>query len=153
LVGNGEPNSADDLTHEVFVVAFANWNNFRGASSTSTWLCGIAFNLARRHRANEANTCRALTELAATGAPSAGFDELPETFHLQREQASALQAATQELPRTLQKAFELHCLSGLSTQEAAAELGVSEGNLRARVARARALVRERLGTRRPRAFR
>jgi RNA polymerase sigma-70 factor (ECF subfamily) len=146
LVGSGEPNSADDLTHEVFVVAFANWNNFRGASSASTWLCGIAFNLARRYRAHEANTSRALTELAATRAPSARFDELPETFHLQREQASALRAATQALPPTLQEAFVLHCLSGVSTQEAAAELGVSEGNLRVRVARARALVKARLGT-------
>ena len=145
LVGAAGPASAEDLTHEVFVVAFANWGSFRGSSSASTWLCGIAFNLARRYRAREANTCRALTELAVTGSPSVGFDDLPEMFHLQREQASALQIAARELPRTLQEAFVLHCLWGLSAQEAAAELGVSEGNLRVRVARARALVRQRLG--------
>jgi RNA polymerase sigma-70 factor (ECF subfamily) len=145
LVGTGGPASAEDLTHEVFVIAFANWSSFRGGSSASTWLCGIAFNLARRYRSREANTSRALTELAVTGTTNTAFDELPEMFHLQREQASALRSAASELPRTLQDAFVLHCLWGLSAQEAAAELGVSEGNLRVRVARARAFVRQRLG--------
>jgi RNA polymerase sigma-70 factor (ECF subfamily) len=145
LVGAGGPVNAEDLTHEVFVIAFANWGSFRGGSSASTWLCGIAFNLARRYRSREANTSRALTELAATETPSGAVDDPPEMFHLQRERANALRQAASELPLTLQEAFVLHCLWGLSAQEAAAELGVSEGNLRVRVARARALVRRRLG--------
>src|SRR5215210_7188456 len=38
LVGHEGPTSADDLTHEVFLIAFANWKSFRGASAVSSWL-------------------------------------------------------------------------------------------------------------------
>jgi RNA polymerase sigma-70 factor, ECF subfamily len=143
LVGASGPASAEDLTQEVFVIAFKNWKSFRGSSSASTWLCGIAFNLTRRHLSREASASRALSELAA-GVPGRTPDLPPDTFHLCREQESALLSAARELPGTLQSAFVLHCLSGLSAQEAAAELGVSEGNLRVRVARARAFVKQRL---------
>jgi RNA polymerase sigma-70 factor (ECF subfamily) len=144
LVGEAGPASAEDLTHEVFLIAFSSWRKFRGSSTASTWLCGIAFNLARRHQLREAHASRALTELSASDL-GMGPHPLPETIHLWREQEDALMNATLALPRTLRQAFVLHCLSGLSAQEAAAELGVSEGNLRVRVARARALVKERLG--------
>jgi RNA polymerase sigma-70 factor (ECF subfamily) len=144
LVGSSGPASAEDLTQEVFVIAFKNWKSFRGSSSASTWLCGIAFNLTRRHLSREANASRALTQLATIDA-SANADLPPETIHLCREQESAVLAVAGELPGTLQSAFVLHCLWGLSAQEAAAELGVSEGNLRVRVARARAFVKQRLG--------
>ncbi len=142
LVGRSGPASAEDLTHEVFVIAFKNWKNFRGSSSAGTWLCGIAFNLARRHLSHEAKASRALNELAIADVDIA--PDLPaETLQLRKEEESALLAAVQQLPRTLQEAFMLHCLGGLSAQEAAAELGVTEGNLRVRVARARAFVRQR----------
>jgi RNA polymerase sigma-70 factor (ECF subfamily) len=143
LVGTSGPASAEDLTQEVFVIAFKNWKSFRGSSSASTWLCGIAFNLARRHLSREASATRALTELAAD-APDSTRELLPDTLHWCREQENAMLSAARDLPGTLQSAFVLHCLSGLSAQEAAAELGVSEGNLRVRVARARAFVKQRL---------
>ncbi len=142
LVGASGPTNAEDLTHEVFVVAFKNWKSFRGSSSASTWLCGIAFNLARRHLSREANASRALSELASVGL-GRGSDLPPETLQLWKEQESALLSAAQQLPHTLREAFMLHCVGGLSAHEVAAELGVSEGNLRVRVARARAFVRQR----------
>jgi RNA polymerase sigma-70 factor (ECF subfamily) len=148
LVGSAGPASAEDLTHEVFVIAFLNWDSFRGSSAASTWLCGIAFNLTRRHLLREANASRALTELSVSEPLSSNNQHMPETLHLCREQEDALLAAALELPGTLQDAFVLRCLSGLSSQEAAAVLGVTEGNLRVRVARARAFVKQRLaGTR------
>ncbi|HXK19334.1 MAG TPA: sigma-70 family RNA polymerase sigma factor, partial [Polyangiaceae bacterium] len=128
LVGASGPASVEDLTQEVFEIAFKNWRSFRGSSSASTWLCGIAFNLTRRHLSREANASRLLSELSAEG-PGASLELPPETLHLCREQESALLSAARDLPGTLQSAFVLHCLSGLSAQEAAAELGVSEGNL------------------------
>jgi len=144
LVGSSGSVNAEDLTQEVFVIAFKNWKRFRGSSSASTWLCGIAFNLARRHLSREANASRALTQLAAVDLGATAHLP-PETLHLCRERETALLSAARDLPGTLQSAFVLHCLSGLSAQEAAAELGVSEGNLRVRVARARAFVKQRLG--------
>jgi RNA polymerase sigma-70 factor (ECF subfamily) len=145
LVGRTSTPSAEDLTHEVFLVAFANWKTFRGSSAISSWLCGIAFNLARRHLLKEATATRALAQLALCGfGMSMSGELLPEAMQLYREQQSALLSAAMELPSTLQEAFVLHFVAGLSNEEAASELGVSKGNFRVRVARARSLIRARL---------
>ena len=139
LVGRSFEPLAEDLTHETFVIAFANWKKFRGSSSESTWLCGIAYNLARRHQLREALKSRALVDLRG----NAPLPE-PDALQLRRERASALEQAAGELPDTLRNAFLLHVVRGLSAREAALELGVSEGNLRVRVTRARAQMRQRL---------
>ena len=139
LVGRSSASLAEDITHETFVIAFANWRKFRGSSTESTWLCGIAYNLARRHLWRESVANRALKGLC---------DDVlvpdPDALREQREREDALVAAAEGLPPKLQEAFVLHCIRGLSTREAALELGVTEGNLRVRVARARALLRQRL---------
>ncbi len=139
LVGRSSEPLAEDLTHETFMIAFANWSKFRGSSSESTWLCGIAHNLARRHHLREALTNRALHGLGNDTPPPD-----PDALQLRRERATAVAAVAGELPKKLRDAFVLHCIIGLSAREAARELGVSEGNLRVRVARARAVLRQRL---------
>ena len=139
LVGRSSESLAENLTHETFLIAFANWSKFRGSSSESTWLCGIAHNLARRHLVREALTSRALLGLSDYTPPPD-----PDALQLRRERATAVAAVAGELPKKLREAFVLHCIIGLSAREAARELGVSEGNLRVRVARARAVLRERL---------
>lgn len=40
---------AEDLTHEVFLVAYRKLGAFEGRSSVRTWLCGIAIGLVRNH--------------------------------------------------------------------------------------------------------
>ncbi len=148
LIGSSGGASAEDLTHEAFLIAFASWENFRGSSTASTWLCGIAFKLVRRHLMREAIASRMLGQLAAYDSATQLGQAPPDTLHDLRETELALLNAAQELPGSLQEAFVLHCLAGLSAEEAAAELGVSRGNLRVRVARARVLVKQRLAARR-----
>jgi RNA polymerase sigma-70 factor (ECF subfamily) len=139
LVGRSFEPLAEDLTHETFVVAFANWKKFRASSSESTWLCGIAYNLARRHQLREALKSRALVDLGShVPLPE------PDALQIRRERASSLEQAAGALPEKLREAFVLHVVHGLSAREAAHELGVSEGNVRVRVTRARAVLREHL---------
>ena len=38
----GNRHLAEDLTQETFYQAMRHWNDFRGESSLSTWLCTIA---------------------------------------------------------------------------------------------------------------
>ena len=40
---------AEDLTHDVFLVAYRKSGAFEGRSSVRTWLCGIAVGLVRNH--------------------------------------------------------------------------------------------------------
>ena len=42
----GEHDLAEDLTQETFMRAYSSMNTFRGESKLSTWLCGIAKNVA-----------------------------------------------------------------------------------------------------------
>lgn len=42
----GEHDLAEDLTQETFMRAYASMNTLRGESKLSTWLCGIAKNVA-----------------------------------------------------------------------------------------------------------
>lgn len=43
----GDPEQAEDATHDVFLKAFRKWNQFRGESSWRTWLYRIAINHCR----------------------------------------------------------------------------------------------------------
>ena len=52
--------------------------------------------------------------------------------------------AVASLPDTLRAAFVLRDLEGMSTKEAAETLGISPGNLKVRLHRARFLLREQL---------
>jgi RNA polymerase sigma-70 factor (ECF subfamily) len=55
-----------------------------------------------------------------------------------------LLAVLETLPETLREAFVLCDMQDMSTQEAAATLGLTPGNLRVRATRARARIREEL---------
>src|SRR5262245_5602517 len=51
LVRSGvSPSEVDDVCSDVFVVALKRAHTFEGASSPSTWLCGIARKVAADHR-------------------------------------------------------------------------------------------------------
>jgi RNA polymerase sigma-70 factor (ECF subfamily) len=51
LLRNGvAPHEVDDVCSEVFLVALKRASSFQGASSPSTWLCGIARKVAADHR-------------------------------------------------------------------------------------------------------
>lgn len=45
LARTGDPDTAEELTQETFCRAVKQVNGFRGDSSVSTWLCGIARNV------------------------------------------------------------------------------------------------------------
>jgi RNA polymerase sigma-70 factor (ECF subfamily) len=65
-----------------------------------------------------------------------------------RRRAEVVYALLEDLPEHLREAFVLRDLEGFSPPEAAAQLGISPGNLSVRVTRARERIRrelERLG--------
>jgi RNA polymerase sigma-70 factor, ECF subfamily len=132
-VALGDRQSADDLTQETYLRAFASLHRFEGRSSVRTWLltiarrvCADAVRSRRRRRLTLVREERELELLAPApdGDPTA--DGASVTDLLARLDADR------------REAFVLTQLLGLPYAEAAEVAGCPVGTIRSRVARARA---------------
>lgn len=145
------PQDAEDVLQETFIKAMRALPNFQGRSSLSTWLYRIAVNEALtllRKRKPEA-----LSVDVPTDEDSDELDEplqivdwccLPESEFLSAEFRNELERAMQQLSPTLRVVFVLRDLEGLSIEESAAALGVSQQVIKTRLLRARLKLREEL---------
>jgi RNA polymerase sigma-70 factor (ECF subfamily) len=129
----GDRNSADDLTQETYLRAFAALDRFEGRSSVRTWLLAIARRVCadavRSRRRRRLTLVPGGTELEAlTGTD--GSDRVAE--------CSAVADLLVRLEPDRREAFALTQLLGLPYAEAAEVVGCPVGTIRSRVARARA---------------
>lgn len=141
----GEGSLVEDLVQEVFARALVSLRDFDGRSSFSTWLHGIAVNVVRNHWRSQSSTSTAHDRLRAMttvreAAPHVDVDRA----HLARERARVVYAILADMPEHLREAFVLRDLEGLAPAEAAAQLGISPGNLAVRATRARQRLRAEL---------
>lgn len=133
---------AEDLAQETFLQAHRSLSRYRGDAKFSTWLIGIALNVAR----NNANRSRAPESegleddldklLASAGDP---VDTVTRLARLR-----ALQHAITELPPEQRECLVLVVLEGLPYEEASSVLAVPVGTIKSRLARARARLAEAL---------
>jgi RNA polymerase sigma-70 factor (ECF subfamily) len=137
----GDPGVGEDLTQETFARALSSLPRFGGRSRFTTWLHGIAINVVRKHRETRRKANVTRERLATTTQPIPQSSAL-ERRHLQRTRAAALCRVLETLPDHLRDAFVLRDLQGLSVPEAAAQLQITEANLRVRACRARAQVHD-----------
>ena len=131
---------AEDVVQNTFMEAMRCADRFSGLSKPSTWLFGIALNLARNQvRRNCADLYEEIDEtfmeqIADTHADPAMLIEL-------RQIAGKVEAMLNELPPKIRTTFEA-VLDGEATYEEAAEqLQIPIGTVRSRVSRVRAAVR------------
>jgi len=135
------PEEAEDLTQETFLEVFRKLANFKGASRFSTWVMGIALNLARNHR-RKAPEYR--YDMASEDNVPETADEGP-TPHQSLENkafAGAVQEAMRGLPDDVREAVVLVSLEGMSYEEASAVSGAPVGTMKTRVFRGRKMMRE-----------
>ncbi|MFA7429135.1 MAG: RNA polymerase sigma factor [Rhodospirillaceae bacterium] len=140
----GNPDDAAELTQDTFLHAHRAWATFRGESKPSTWLLGIALNLARNHVTRTPNRrWRHLSDdvLDGVSSPDANPEEATENRRTVRLLADALDTLSPDM----RDVFSLVCLEGVSYDEASHSLGIPIGTVRSRVARARATLRAALG--------
>ncbi len=134
----GNPHDADELVQETFMAAWQRLPGFRGDSQFSTWLLGIAFNLARNHRnRNHAKHCE-------VALPEDDFLETlliacPDPLHLmcQKSTLTALDRAIAGLPEEMRDVMRLVKLDGLSLEQAASVLDKPVGTIKSRLSRAK----------------
>lgn len=135
---------AEDLAQETFLQAYRSLAKYNGEAKFTTWVIGIALNVARNHHNRSREPAAGnggdveVEELAATVA------DVMETVH-QARILRAVQLAILELPQEQRDCVSLVALEGLSYDEASRALGVPIGTIKSRLARARAKLAEVVG--------
>jgi RNA polymerase sigma-70 factor (ECF subfamily) len=142
----GNPAEAEELTQDAFLQLFRKIHTFRGQSAFSTWLHRLTLNLALMRLRKKTISVTSLeggagedefdeprTEL---GAPDAVLTGSLERVHLER--------AIAQLPPGYRQAFLLHDVQGYQHNEIAAMLGMSIGNSKSQLHKARIALRKLL---------
>lgn len=125
---------AEDVTQEVFVRLHRHGLRFANDAALGMWLYRVAVNRCLDHK----RATRPASELAEI--PSRELST--EALAIREQEKRRLMAALAELPPRERAAVVLREIEGLSTAEAAAILGSSEGTIRSQVSKAIARLRE-----------
>jgi len=143
------PEDAEDCLQEVFVKAYKALPRFREEARFSTWVYRIATNAAlmriRKKKLDTVSLDRPL-ELGGTEVPRevADWTTDPSSAVMNDELSGVLTQHINELPPNNRIVFVLRDVHGLSTEEAAAVLGLTVPAVKSRLHRARLFLRERL---------
>lgn len=138
------PDAADDLSSEVFLIAFQRRDSYDLARPDARpWLYGIATRLISRHSRDEVRFFRAMARMRAGPADEPVADQVAERVDA-RAVSGQIAAALASLPRPYRDTLLL-VASGLSHEEVARALRVPAGTVASRLARARRRLRAALG--------
>lgn len=139
----GRPADAEDIAQQTFVEAYSALASFRGQSTLSTWLYGIAMNLVRNylnrapHRVRKFESEEVLTTLPTD-------EDGPDALAQRMEVLTMLYREAAFLSEELRQVLMLVAIDGRSYEETAQLLNIPIGTVRSRLFRAREIMKERL---------
>jgi RNA polymerase sigma-70 factor, ECF subfamily len=145
---------AEDVTQQTFLSLLENLKGFRGEASFSTWLLRVATHAAlkviRKRQGLDTVSLEQATESSEEGDPVphpeyiADWRHSPEELVRKNETQRLIEEALAQLDEKHRLVFLLRDVEGMSVRETAESLGLSEGNVKVRLLRARLQLRERL---------
>ncbi|MCA1836374.1 MAG: RNA polymerase sigma factor [Actinobacteria bacterium] len=130
---SGSPTKGDELTEEVFVRAWDTLPQFRGGRGFGTWLHRLATDVVSSRGLNGEGSAAAVER-------AGGVTE--NTFH--DADKTDLAEAINRLPAEARRILVLHDIEGYKYEEIAEILGATVGVSKARLHRARVLLRKAL---------
>ncbi|MDF1500160.1 MAG: sigma-70 family RNA polymerase sigma factor [Anaerolineales bacterium] len=146
----GDPQEAEDVLQDSLLKAYHAIDKFEGRSKVGTWLYRITSNEALMRLRKKQPALVSVDEpiqLDKGDMVPRQLEDwccLPEDEFMTAEAMVQLDQAMEELSPALKAAFILRDLQGLSTEEAAETLEISESALKTRLSRARLQLRESL---------
>ena len=130
----GNESLAEELTQETFLRAMRHWKEFRGESSVSTWLCGIAKRL-------YADVCRKPTALSlAQQAETADARYDITDALIDSDRMMTAHRLLHALPEPYREVFMLRTFGELSHQQIGSLFGKSDAWARVTYYRARQML-------------
>ncbi|MBC2838279.1 RNA polymerase sigma factor [Robiginitalea sp. SC105] len=129
---------AEDNLHDSFMTIFEKIHQFGAKGSFEGWLKRITVNtVLQKYRKKEPLSL-------VTEVPDEGDDPGSAEESGQEPSLSTLLKFVQELPEKYRITFNLYVLDGYSHKEISESLGTSEGTSKSNLARARAILRDRI---------
>lgn len=145
------PADAEEVAQEAVLKAFTHLAEFRAEAKFSTWLIQITINEAlvrlrkdRRHLFESVDESRSTEEGEYLPKDFADWREIPSEALQRAELKEALKRAIAALPLKYREVFMLRDIQNLSIEQTAETLGISEGNVKTRLMRARLQMRDAL---------
>jgi RNA polymerase sigma factor (sigma-70 family) len=131
--------AAEDLAQETLLRGFRGIKTLAEPDRFGSWLCGIAV-----------RTC--LDWLKSSQRTEVSYDAMPEKPDVvasaigdEREETQRLMAEVQRLPEAYREVIMLYYYQDGTYEDLAKMLGVSAATINARLTKARAMLRERMG--------
>jgi RNA polymerase sigma-70 factor (ECF subfamily) len=157
---------AEEVVQDAWLGVLAGLDRFQGRSSLKTWILRILVNCAKTRGEREAR-CLPFSSLIEDDAepsvdparflpedharwpghwasPPHSWAPVPDEHLLSRETLALIERAIRDLPRRQQEVIVLRDVEGWDGPEVSAALGISEGNQRVLLHRARSKVRAAL---------
>ncbi len=145
----GNVDDAEDAVQDALLSAYTHLDQFRGRAQMATWMTTIVINsalmkLRRRPRQlhiplekqDEDRADFSLSETLSDHRPN------PEEICRQEEFEERIAQCSERLSPSLRRAFKLRAVDGLSIRETAKVMEVSHSAVKARLARARASLKQ-----------
>jgi RNA polymerase sigma-70 factor (ECF subfamily) len=145
------PADAEEVAQEAVLKAFTNLAGFRGEAKFSTWLIQITINearqwlrKARRHLYESVDEPQTGEDGEYSPKDFADWREIPSEALQRAELKETLKRAITALPLKYREVFILRDVQNLSIEETAQILGITQGNVKTRLLRARLQMRDAL---------
>jgi RNA polymerase sigma-70 factor (ECF subfamily) len=140
-----DEHEAEDVMQQAYVNAYSHLRQFDGRSKFSTWLTRIAVHeaLARARRRGRYMTMDG-DESSVVEVSMLDAAPDPERLAISRELGGLVESAVDRLPDGTREVFMLRQVEGMSTEEVADALNVSEAVVKTRLSRARGAIRREL---------
>ncbi|MBR5639939.1 MAG: RNA polymerase sigma factor [Muribaculaceae bacterium] len=141
----GNDDDAKDVLQDTFIKAYTTIDRFAwaGDGSLQAWLTRIAVNTA-------INFLRSRKRLVVTTVSATDMDDPPDVVEeatvdeVNRLDTSTILEMVAELPDGYRTVFNLYCLDGYSHKEIAEQLGINEKSSSSQLARAKALLAQKI---------
>lgn len=142
---------AEDAAQETVIKAYTNLHRFRGESQFRTWVLSIARNEGLG-RLRKVGTLREDSLDAGTDETTGDYTpailtswrEVPAEALEQKELGALIRQAVDKLPEIYRNIVILRDIEEMDIRETAAALGISEGAVKVRLHRARAMLQKEL---------
>ena len=138
----GSDAEVEDAMQNAYIKAYQHLNKFEQRASLSTWLVKILMNECLAQKNKKARLKLINIEY---NPENMGSMKTPSNILMNKEMGIALETAIAQLPEKYRLVFMLREIEELPVRETGDILGIEEANVKVRLNRAKAMLRENLG--------